>query len=377
MDIHPAKFQTSSGARIERREPKIQSRSQLRRAASHVPTAASSNIRNPSFPASQSNGCLSSTVAPLATLSIGFSDSFNLDASPLGSISDRSHLSSVSSPRQRSLQDRRFSITVQATTQCSPYTPLSTDEPFSSPSDSKDSSGRENHPNVAQRVLPRERSGSAVNPLIGRRALSYSGSHIEPRHHVSQKYEFVQKPCLLPTIRGSHPQYQILSPATVASLLFDPNNMWKQHYSQVLVIDCRYPFEYEGGHIKGALNSPRPADILPLLFQDTREKVAIVFHCEFSSKRAPQCYEQVRKMDRQLNIASYPALSYPEIYIMEGGYCNFFQEYSHHCTPQAYVEMTDRRFQKELLHWEKLREHSKSSFRYSRSQSFAGSIRRS
>lgn len=32
---------------------------------------------------------------------------------------------------------------------------------------------------------------------------------------------------------------------------------------QFIIIDCRFPFEYQGGHIKGALNISSPDDLKP------------------------------------------------------------------------------------------------------------------
>lgn len=48
-----------------------------------------------------------------------------------------------------------------------------------------------------------------------------------------------------------------------------------------------------------------------------------------------------RSRDRQLNMHRYPALSYPDVYILDGGYCGFFGEYKFRCQPQQYVEMDD------------------------------------
>lgn len=64
------------------------------------------------------------------------------------------------------------------------------------------------------------------------------------------------------------------------------------------VIDCRYPYEFEGGHIRGAQNLFTHEQILEELVNsktDTPKLVAnepkrniIVFHCEFSSERGPK-----------------------------------------------------------------------------------------
>ena len=37
----------------------------------------------------------------------------------------------------------------------------------------------------------------------------------------------------------------------------------------------------------------------------------------------------------------YPALSYPDVYILEGGYSGFYREHSNRCEPQRYIEMND------------------------------------
>ena len=68
------------------------------------------------------------------------------------------------------------------------------------------------------------------------------------------------------------------------------------YYSEVVIVDCRYKYEYEGGHIKNAINInseevARETFFSSLTFDEgsrerTRKKL-IVLHCEFSSIRAP------------------------------------------------------------------------------------------
>lgn len=42
-----------------------------------------------------------------------------------------------------------------------------------------------------------------------------------------------------------------------------------------------------------------------------------------------------------MNNHNYPKIHYPEVYILEGGYCNYFKSSSHRCEPSAYVTMDD------------------------------------
>lgn len=59
------------------------------------------------------------------------------------------------------------------------------------------------------------------------------------------------------------------------------------------VVDCRYPYEYAGGHIAGAKNVYTKEAILDELFKSNQKaenknkRHIVVFHCEFSSERGP------------------------------------------------------------------------------------------
>lgn len=46
----------------------------------------------------------------------------------------------------------------------------------------------------------------------------------------------------------------------------------------------------------------------------------------------------LREKDRTLNALAYPKLFYPEIYVLEGGYSSFFQEYK---VLSAYLDLYD------------------------------------
>lgn len=87
-------------------------------------------------------------------------------------------------------------------------------------------------------------------------------------------------------------------------------------------------------------------------------RLAIIFHCEFSQNRAPKSYRFFRSMDRTRNAAAYPALSFPEIAVLDGGYRSFFENHPTYCSPQAYVSMWDDAFQRECK--EQTSKHRKS-----------------
>jgi hypothetical protein len=47
----------------------------------------------------------------------------------------------------------------------------------------------------------------------------------------------------------------------------------------------------------------------------------------------------VRQQDRQVNSHQYPQLTYPEVYILDGGYSAFYASYRTRCEPQNYLQM--------------------------------------
>lgn len=116
-------------------------------------------------------------------------------------------------------------------------------------------------------------------------------------------------------------------------------------YERVLVIDCRFEYEYEGGHIDSAVNFNDKQHLANELFGNNvpSQNTLLIFHCEYSVHRAPLTAKFIRGHDRNVNAANYPQLTYPEMYILDGGYSKFFAEHPARCFPQNYVEMNDQR----------------------------------
>jgi M-phase inducer tyrosine phosphatase len=122
---------------------------------------------------------------------------------------------------------------------------------------------------------------------------------------------------------------------------------YNDHYDQKMVIDCRFEYEYDGGHIDGAVNHNNKDLLARQLFQmPLAGRTLLVFHCEYSAHRAPMMARHVRAQDRTANAEHYPRLTYPEVYILDGGYSAFFTEHRLRCHPQSYVEMSDEKHQR-------------------------------
>ncbi|KAL4659836.1 M-phase inducer phosphatase 3 isoform X1 [Arapaima gigas] len=163
----------------------------------------------------------------------------------------------------------------------------------------------------------------------------------------------------LPIVTGRHQDLKYITCDTMSALL---NGEFSSLVESFIVVDCRYPYEYEGGHIKGALNMPNTDEaVAELLRRRLRahcpdKRLILVFHCEFSSERAPRMCRLLRRDDRRVN--EYPALYYPELYILKGGYRDFYHAYKEHCEPQTYCPMHHEDHREELL---RFRSHSRAS----------------
>uniref|UniRef100_A0A2K5Z6W5 M-phase inducer phosphatase n=1 Tax=Mandrillus leucophaeus TaxID=9568 RepID=A0A2K5Z6W5_MANLE len=155
------------------------------------------------------------------------------------------------------------------------------------------------------------------------------------------------KVCALPTVSGKHQDLKYVNPETVAALL---SGKFQGLIEKFYVIDCRYPYEYLGGHIQGALNLYSQEELFsfflkkPIVPLDTQKRIIIVFHCEFSSERGPRMCRSLREEDRSLN--QYPALYYPELYILK----EYLVKGGHElCEPQSYCPMHHQDHKAELL----------------------------
>lgn len=128
------------------------------------------------------------------------------------------------------------------------------------------------------------------------------------------------------------------------------NGDYKGEFDEYIIIDCRFNYEYDGGHIRNAINITSQQGLEEKLINNvdnsTSKRQLYIFHCEFSIFRSPTMASHLRKCDRILNSNNYPKLTYPDIVVLEGGYKGFYVKYKSYCYPQAYVEMKDVNYQK-------------------------------
>lgn len=162
-----------------------------------------------------------------------------------------------------------------------------------------------------------------------------------------------------------------------------PSQTFEGRNIELLILDCRFNYEYLGGHVRGALNINKPSlieflfvkslnhmfnkaflrelkkltgntitladlqnivDSFPSPIRDCTPMV--VFHCEFSYCRAPELWKFLRKKDRNELGNCHPNLTFPQIYLLKEGYSKFFSERKDLCAANSqHIQMHDQRFE--------------------------------
>lgn len=160
----------------------------------------------------------------------------------------------------------------------------------------------------------------------------------------------------LPILENSkHNDLASISPQTLTDLI---NGNYNDKIGKFMILDARYPYEYNGGHIANAESAYVKESMIEKLFNTPitspdGKPVVLVFHCEFSIERGPKLMREIREKDRALNKASYPNLFYPEIYLLEGGYKNFYESNESFCEPKSYLPMLHDNHRNELKFFRK------------------------
>ncbi|KAG8895125.1 cell division cycle- protein [Tulasnella sp. 403] len=179
---------------------------------------------------------------------------------------------------------------------------------------------------------------------------------------------------ILPCFSVKEDSIARITPDTMEDLLA---GVYHDQMMDLHIIDCRFKYEYDGGHIPGATNLGTAEDVenyflkerVPPAPTDSGEvsphdelKSIVIFHCEFSAKRGPTFAKHLRAQDRKSCLDVYPKIHYPEVYVLQGGYKAFYEAYPDRC--EGYVTMDDPQ------HIEARRENIDNLRRWERTRSY-------
>lgn len=141
-----------------------------------------------------------------------------------------------------------------------------------------------------------------------------------------------------PEEQESTKPFLVLTPRQLAERI---NNPMSFGFEKIIILDARFEYEFHGGRIIGARNIRSKSQMIAVFDRYIGQNVCIVVHCEFSQNRGPTLLHLFREYDRHRN--QYPKLSYPHVYLLEGGYRRFFEEMPHLCIG-GYVPMREEKF---------------------------------
>ncbi|XP_057381883.1 M-phase inducer phosphatase 2-like isoform X1 [Daphnia carinata] len=165
------------------------------------------------------------------------------------------------------------------------------------------------------------------------------------------------RPFALPLTAGKHQDLKCITPQTLVDLI---NGKFQDYVEKYTIIDCRYPYEYENGHINDAVNLWTKDMVWSVFMEGKRQQAPstthdqekkrniLIFHCEFSSERGPALSRFLRNKDRDDNKDNYPALHWPEVYLLLGGYKAFYEQFDEMCEPRGYLPMNQQGREEEL-----------------------------
>ena len=92
----------------------------------------------------------------------------------------------------------------------------------------------------------------------------------------------------LPYFKTEEESLPRISKETMIDVL---DGKYDQSYKRAIIVDCRFEYEYEGGHIDGAINFNNKEDLATRLFEaensEKSSKSLLILHCEYSAHRAP------------------------------------------------------------------------------------------
>ena len=135
--------------------------------------------------------------------------------------------------------------------------------------------------------------------------------------------------------------YPRISPLQLAELMRNPSGFG---YQELLILDSRYIYEFQNGHIQNSVFVDMDDDMfMHKVFEHKESKVAIVIYSEFSKYRGLVTYSMIRNADRDANTLRYPNVFFTEMYILEGGYEKFYKEFGCFCVG-GYTKMRDEQY---------------------------------
>jgi hypothetical protein len=96
---------------------------------------------------------------------------------------------------------------------------------------------------------------------------------------------------ILPCYHSNEHRIPLITPQTMRQVL---DGSYSEYYHDLKILDCRFEYEFEGGHLQGALNFSDPRKLPNLVLNSTNDNAGenrvnlMIIYCEYSMDRAPK-----------------------------------------------------------------------------------------
>jgi rhodanese-related sulfurtransferase len=106
-------------------------------------------------------------------------------------------------------------------------------------------------------------------------------------------------------------------------------------WRSIQVVDARSNLEYDGGHIRGAINClHHDADVRRLYAKLYKPDTLFIFHCEFSHARGPTAAKTFKDVHAGSANSGKPLL----VVVMDGGFSSFYPWFTELCEGKYWPE---------------------------------------
>ncbi|ELP93111.1 dual specificity phosphatase ibp1, putative [Entamoeba invadens IP1] len=151
--------------------------------------------------------------------------------------------------------------------------------------------------------------------------------------------------CIFESSRDTPRRSPKISPRKQATETISPDQFKSlmEKNKNLIILDARFPFEYEQGHIINSINvwndTTLAQQMKPFDTWCSEENRVVVVYCEFSKTRGPKIANLLQEMDFiRMESLGLSELNFPEVYLLEGGFKYFYENVNELCTGK-YISM--------------------------------------
>lgn len=107
---------------------------------------------------------------------------------------------------------------------------------------------------------------------------------------------------------GDRPEHGSLPRINHDTMINVLDGKYTQQYDKTMIVDCRFEYEYDGGHIQGAMNYNDKEQLAKAMFTEASPNTLVIFHCEYSNHRAPLMWVTITRSNKHSIADTLPGL---------------------------------------------------------------------